>query len=66
LNLTAEYIIFVDADDYLTDNKAFEKLYDFAIETKSEIVLTDFLNIYEENYKYEGSTNGFNVLIYLR
>lgn len=45
---TGEYVIFVDSDDYLKDNTVLEEMYRIAKESKSDIVVGNYVKKYDE------------------
>lgn len=47
-----EYIAFIDSDDFIGDNKAYEEMYNIAINEKSEIVAGNAIWYYSEEKKY--------------
>ena len=56
-----EYIAFVDSDDCINKNM-YETLYDTAIENKSDIVVCDYKNIYENNEEYENISEKISLI----
>ncbi|MDD6795965.1 MAG: glycosyltransferase [Clostridiaceae bacterium] len=59
---TGEYIAFVDSDDYLAFNTAYEEMYNIAIEEGSDIVAGNCIWFYSDknNYPMERNKNYFN------
>lgn len=43
-----EYILFIDSDDYLRDNKAIDNMYKIAKESDSDIVVSNSIKVYED------------------
>lgn len=43
-----QYILFIDSDDYLIDNKAIDNMYKIARENNSDIVVSNAVKIYED------------------
>ena len=43
----AEYIMFVDADDLLPDGEVFERFYHRAIESKADIVVSNYMRLWK-------------------
>ena len=43
-----KYILFLDSDDYLKDNKALERMYKIAEENDSDIVVGNAVKVYED------------------
>lgn len=56
---TGEFISFIDSDDFVIDNTAYEKLYEYAVECKADIVSAN-LNIYKNG---EFQNNPFSNII---
>ena len=59
---TGEYVAFVDSDDII-DVTMFEKLYNKAIETNSDIVVCDMLYVYKDRKEFSsgGDFNSFSI-----
>ena len=51
---TGEYIGFVDSDDYVDENM-FKDMYEYAIRNKLDIVISDTVNVFENNESYRVS-----------
>lgn len=66
LQSTGEYITILDADDYFSTNDAISNMIQLAKSNSSDIVITDFLNVWE-NKKQPRFINatGIEVLTYL-
>lgn len=43
-----QYILFIESDDYLIDNKAIYNMYKIARENNSDIVVSNVVKIYED------------------
>ncbi|MBQ0909635.1 glycosyltransferase family 2 protein [Flavobacterium sp. F-328] len=66
LHATGEYLTFLDGDDYFCDNHGVEEMVRLADENKSDIVITDFLSVWNEANKPKiTNSTGLNILEYL-
>lgn len=60
-----EYIMLVDADDYLSSNDAVVEMLQIAEESKCEIVVSDFLNVWDtDNQPQVLTSSGIEMLEY--
>lgn len=67
----AEYIMFVDADDLLPDGEVFERFYHRAIESKADIVVSNYMRLWKGNLlkaashesfsRYRAGSRGFSI-----
>lgn len=58
----AEYIMFVDADDLLPDGEVFERFYHRAIESKADIVVSNYMRLWKGNLLKAASHESFSGL----
>ena len=56
----AEYIMFVDADDLLPDGEVFERFYHRAIESKADIVVSNYMRLWKGNLLKAASHESFS------
>lgn len=66
INAVGNYITFLDGDDYFCDNDALGSMLRAAEESTSDIVVTDFLNVWnEDNKPPKIFSTGIEILEYL-
>lgn len=66
INSSGEYITILDADDYFSDNNCLGAMMEIAEFNDSEIVITDFLNVWDKKRQPPFLTStGMEVLEYL-
>lgn len=56
------YVFFVDSDDYLIDNYAFQGLYNLAQETQADVLMYGIKKYFEEDDRYESDLDDVDVL----
>ena len=47
-NATGEYILFIDADDYLTDSNVFQRYINIIEQTKTDIIVSNYARLWKE------------------
>lgn len=47
-NSTGEYIVFIDADDYLPDQNVFQRYINIAVQTRSDIIISNYARLWGE------------------
>ena len=66
LNATGKYVTFLDGDDYFCDNGGVGEMVALAEKNNSDIVITDFLEVWSETNKPKiVASTGIEMLLYL-
>lgn len=56
-----KYIFFIDSDDYLIDNDAFQGLYNLAQKTQADVIMYGIKKFFEEDGRYESDLDDIDV-----